>query len=310
MASVVIPTKDEEKIFKAIESAKENNPDEIIVVNDTESSEEYSSRLQAIKDIRYLECDGGTAAARNKGAEAAETEKILFLDADCYPEEDWHDEMSEALEEHDLIEGEVEYIGERCPFSRIVENRGEEGRFLTANLGVRKEVFENIKFDENYPIFREDTDFGIRVLEKGYSNSFCQAKVEHDAGKLTLSSFIKDQKRYETEAYFFKKFQGSGYLDHHIDRLGRVFYPKELAATMVLVAIISVIPLRPMAASTALIGFLAALSTGFTFLKMRNDGAEFCVKDWLKGMLYLPLGLGIKRFSLWKGGRSYRLFLI
>lgn len=310
MASVVIPTKDEEKIFTAIERTKDNNPDEIIVVNDTESSEEYSSRLQAIKNIRYIECDGGTAAARNKGAEAAETDKILFLDADCYPTENWHDEMSEALEEHDLVEGEVEYIGKRCAFSRIVENRGEQGRFLTANLGVRKEVFEEVKFDENYPIFREDTDFGIRILQEGYSSGFCHAKVEHDAGRLTLSSFIKDQKRYETEAYFFKKFQSSEYLDNHINRISRMVYPKELAATLVLAAIISAIPLRPLLALAGLIGFLVSLSAGFTLLKMRNDGAKFCVKDWLKGIIYLPLGLGIKRYSLWKGGYKNKVFVV
>ncbi|MFB6143776.1 MAG: glycosyltransferase family 2 protein, partial [Candidatus Nanohaloarchaea archaeon] len=269
-----------------------------------------AERLKSIEGIRYFECDGGTAAARNKGAEAANSDRILFLDADCYPEEDWHDKMSEALEEYDLIEGEVEYVGERCPFSRIVENRGEKGRFLTANLGVRKEVFEEIKFDENYPIFREDTDFGIRVLQQGYSNSFCHAKVEHDAGKLTLSSFIKDQKRYETEAYFFKKFQGTNYLEQHLSRFGRVFYPKEFAATLALVALTLSILIHPILGSTALIGFLAALTTGFTALKVKNGGAKFCVKDCLKGMLYLPLGLGIKRYSLWKGGYKNKVLVI
>lgn len=302
--SVVIPTRDDEKVFNAIERAKSEAPDQLIVVNDSESSEDYSKKLKDVSGIEYLEVEGGTAKARNIGAEKASNDKILFLDSDCYPVEGWKKRMEEALEEKDIAEGEVKYIGERTPFSRIVENRGEEGRFLTANLGVKKEVFEKVKFDESYAIFREDTDFGLRALEKGFNSIFVEAKVEHDAGKRTFKTFLKDQLRYETEPYFYQKFRGNEKLDDHISHAGQVLYPKELVFEGLVTTSILLSVLNPLALSGLVFSSLV-LSSYYSFSAMRDKGAEFSLTDWLKGLYTVPIGIFAKRYAIWKGALKY-----
>lgn len=309
MASVVIPTKDEEKIFKAIERADAEDPEEIIVVNDSESSESYKERIQKIDSIKYVEVEGGTAEARNRGAEEASSDIILFLDADCYPVEGWKDKMSKALENTDIAEGEVEYIGKRTPFSRIVENRGEKGRYLTANLGVRKEVFDQVQFDENYAIFREDTDFGISAEEKGFKTEFVHAKVEHDAGKRTVNKFIEDQQRYKTEPYFFQKFRENKELEKHLSHLGPVLYPLELIFTGFIAGSLLLTALNPLSISGAVSTSLF-LTTYYSFSAIQNKDASFSIKDWFKGLYALPISLFAKRYAIWKGAIHYGVKVI
>ncbi|WP_414836711.1 glycosyltransferase family 2 protein [Candidatus Nanohalococcus occultus] len=301
MASVVIPTKDEEKIFEAIEKAKEENPDEIIVVDEESSQRQYQEKLRSLEGIKYLTVSGGTAKARNKGIEEAENDKVLLLDADCYPTEKWHDKMSKALDQTDLAEGEVKYIGERCPLNKIVENRGEGNRFLTANLGLRKEVFEDVKFDENYDIFREDTDFGWSALQKGFTSQFVKgAMVEHDAGRYNLKGFVKDRLRYKTEDYFYNKFKDYELIDSEVSKIGPIYYPIEAGMTGALIATIIAAFISPYSLiGTA--GIMAFLSTYYTKTKADSKNARFCVKDWIKGLYYIPLGIVAKQYAVNRG---------
>ena len=307
--SVVIPTKDEEKIFKAIERTREQKPDEIIVVNEESSSEDYKEKLQNISDINYIEVEGGTAKARNRGAEAAESDKILFLDADCYPKDDWLEKMSKALNEIDLAEGEVEYIGRRTPFSRIVENRGEPGKFLTANLGVTSEVFDQVQFDENYPMFREDTDFGLRALKAGFESEFVRASVEHDAGRRTFSSYINDQKRYRTEPYFYSKFKENEKISDYVSKAGPILYPKELIFQIAILAGIIGTLITPFSLTLTVLCMIT-LSSYYTNMAMKQRDAEYSFKDFILGMFYIPIGMFAKRISIWKGSLEYGVFLI
>lgn len=309
MVSVVIPTKDDEKIFRTIKEVKKQNPEEIIVVNDISSSEQYSKRLKEIEGVKYIELEGGTAEARNKGAEEASEDKILLLDSDCYPTKGWMEKMADALDSIDIAEGEVEYIGDRTPFSRIVENRGEEGRFLTANLGVRSEVFEEVKFDENYELFREDTDFGIRALNNGFESNFVEAKVEHDAGNLDFRGFIKDQLRYTSEPYFFNKFRDDEKMEDHLSHIGPVLYPLELAATAAIVFTIG-LSIYESVGLLSIAAVLSALTSYRTVEKMKSRNARFSLKDWIKGLYYIPAGLFAKRYAIWKGSYKNKVLVV
>lgn len=296
-----MPTKNEEKIFTALERLKMQNPEEIIVVNDSGSRDKYSEKLEQLEYIEYIEAEGGgPARARNLGAEAASSDKIIFLDVDCYPTEEWLKRMEKGLEDSNIVEGEIEYIGERCRFSRVVENRGEKERFLTANLGVKKDIFDQIKFDEEYGLFREDTDFGFRALNSGYETKFVNAKVEHDAGRLNLKGFIQDQLRYVNEPYFVQKFKDDKRLDQEVRKIGPILYPIELGFTAALSLLLVVSLIIPQAL-IILIALMVFISTVDTATKVKGQDINFCLKDWLKGIYYIPLGLFAKRYAIWKG---------
>lgn len=305
MVSVIIPAKDEQKIFTAITAVKEQDPDEIIAVIEASSDEAYKHALKE-SDARYVEVEGGTAVARNKGAEVAESDKLVFLDADCYPTNGWLDAMEDALDEYDLVEGAVRYVGERCPFNRIVENTGNEFRFLTANLGVRKAVFEDVRFDDKYDIFREDTDFGWQALDAGYDSTFIDAEVEHDAGRHTFTSFIKERLRYTSEPFFVDRFSDSNLLDTEVSRLGPVLYPEELLVLGAL-AVSLVLGAATTVSFTPVLLLATLLSTYYTYQKMQTKNARFCPKDWLLGIVLIPTALAAKRYAIWKGALTYRV---
>ncbi|MBC5792913.1 MAG: glycosyltransferase family 2 protein [Nanohaloarchaea archaeon] len=306
MASIVIPTKDEDKIFTAMKRAKMQGPDEIIVVNEQSSSEPYKEKLSNMSGIRYFEVEGGTAKARNKGAEEAKSDKIIFLDADCYPQEGWLKAMEEALEQTDMAEGKVEYQGKRCPLNKVVENLGEEKRFLTANLGVRKEVFGRIQFDDAYDIFREDTDFGWRALKAGFKTQFVEnAGVDHDAGRYDLESFVKDRLRYKTEPYFYRKFKNYDLIDREVSKKGPVYYPKELVFSLLIIVSLAVSIFQPLAL-IATVSLMVFLSSFYTYSKINQGKARFCPIDWLKGLVYVPLGMLAKQYAITKGVWKWR----
>lgn len=216
--------------------------------------------------------------------------------------------MEEALTENDLVEGEVEYLGERCRFSRVVENRDQEGVFLTANLGVQKKVFEEIRFDEEYGLFREDSDFAFRALNKGFKNTFVHAKVMHHAGLLDLRGFVKDQLRYDSEPYFIQKFKGDPKLEDEVRRIGPILYPIELGFTIAFIFSVLAALIFPPATLLVLM-IMAGISTADTMVKLKSQDINFCFKDWLKGMIYLPVGLSAKRYAIWKGALERRTFV-
>lgn len=305
MVSVIIPAKDDQKIFRTITEVKKQEPDEIIVAVEASSSEVYKQALQE-SDATYVEVDGGTAVARNKGAEAAASDKLIFLDADCYPTAGWLEQMENALDEHDLVEGAVRYLGTRCPFNRLVENIGDEHRFLTANLGVRKEVFDEIQFDNRYRIFREDTDFGWRALEAGFTSTFVDAEVEHDAGRHSFDSFLNERFRYVSEPFFVQRFKDNELLETEVSRLGPMLYPKEFLMLLLLILSLGAAALTPFALFLTA-GIAATLSSYYTYEKMRTKDAQFCIKDWLKGLYWVPLGIAVKRYALWKGAITYKV---
>ncbi|MDY6768583.1 MAG: glycosyltransferase family A protein [Candidatus Nanohaloarchaea archaeon] len=307
--SVIIITKDEEKIFRALEEVKAQEPDEIIVVNDAGSSEAYTERLEAVDGIELVEVDGGRGAARNRGAAEASSDRVVFLDADCYPEEGWLETMEDALAEDDIVEGRVEYDGKRCPFNKLVENRGEEGRFLTANLGVRTAVFDEVQFDTGYNVFREDTDLGWRAQDEGFSSTFVDATVQHDAGRYTFTSFIRDRLRYVDEARFYRRFNGEKRLAEEVPQVGPVLYPVELLAAMLLVLTVAGGALTPVAWGGT-IALSAALSLSYTVSKMRSNDASVCIGDLLRGVIWVPPGILAKRYAIWKGAVKYNVFVV
>lgn len=306
---VVIPAYDDEEVFDAIEAVKAQDPDELVVVNAAASDEDYTARLKDVDGITYLEDDGGVAQARTRGARTAETDRVVFLDADCVPRDGWLGAMSRALEENDIVEGRVEYAGRRCPLSRLVENTWEPGRFLTANLGVRREVLEEVEFDPEYRIFREDTDFGWRAMDAGFEAAFADATVDHHAGRYSFRGFLQDRLRYVSEPYFVDKFRGDERLGGEISKLGPVLYPAELATALLLVATVAAAAIDPRAL-LGTVALSALLSLGYTVGKMQAEDAEFCPRDLLLGIVYIPTGYLVKRYAIWRGALRYKVAVV
>jgi glycosyltransferase involved in cell wall biosynthesis len=148
----------------------------------------------------------GAVRARNTGAMLAQGEVIAFIDDDCIPTESWLLNARPYFDEAKVLglEGRIttDHIGD--PDWRSVSNIGSEGiGFMTANLMVRSAVFQylggfDLRFDR--PHFREDTDFGWRMLDLGDVPHAEDVVVFHPAQRRNIT-----RESHEARAGFFEK---------------------------------------------------------------------------------------------------------
>ena len=106
-ATVVIPTCNEgEMVTMTVDSvlaAAGSLPFDVVVVDDG-STDGCCDPLRGASDaVRVIEGGGlGVARARNRGAEEAQGEMLVFLDAHCTVEPGWLDRLAEAMRRPDV----------------------------------------------------------------------------------------------------------------------------------------------------------------------------------------------------------------
>lgn len=138
--------------------------------------------------------NAGPAAARNRGAQAARADVLLFTDADCAPTAGWVSEMLSAFDSADVVGAKGTYLTDQTGLvPRFVQAEYEDrydrmtGQeridFVdTYSAGYRRQVFlENGGFDPIFPTACvEDQEFSFRLAAKGYRLVFVPgAQVRH-----------------------------------------------------------------------------------------------------------------------------------
>jgi glycosyltransferase involved in cell wall biosynthesis len=165
---------------------------------DNKSTDGSKEMLEGLGQIVVQEIERqGSYAARNKGIAASESEVVAFTDADCIPSAQWIEEGIKALieQEADLVSGNVRFLLSTPPTGaelwdavtnmQIAENIAQRGVSKTANLLVRREVFEKIG------LFPADMQSGGDVLWTGRATEagckliyHAPAEVAHPARRL------------------------------------------------------------------------------------------------------------------------------
>jgi GT2 family glycosyltransferase len=129
------------------------------------------------------------ASARNLGAARSRADVIAFTDADCEPEPEWLEKGIAALAEADIVQGRVLPLPGQGPFDRSLAVTGEYGLYETANLFVRRAVFERAGGFEILPgldlaqgvHFGEDAWLVWRAKRQGARTTFCMESVVRHA---------------------------------------------------------------------------------------------------------------------------------
>lgn len=205
--SVVVPARDAAATIGrtlACLAAQRGAPaHETIVVDDgsADATAEIAERAGA-RVIRGAH--GGPAAARNAGAAAARAPLLAFTDADCYPTPGWLAAGVAALADADLVQGRVEPEpgAELGPFDRTLRIERERGLYETANLLVRRELFERLGGFEDWLPARvgkplaEDVWLGWRARRAGARTAFsADALVHHAVFRRGAAGYVAERLR-------------------------------------------------------------------------------------------------------------------
>ncbi len=189
-------------------------PQELVLV-DNGSTDASLELLRAFAgahvagDVHVIE-EGrrGPSAARNAGVRLAKGELILFTDADCAPERDWLARMTEPFAETGIgaVAGRV--IGAPAVsaverFSTLYTLQLQErpdrvsrwtpwqGGYPTANLAVRRALFERIRgFDETM-MTGEDHDLCARLYALGGTLAYVPAARVLHHHRTTWSGMVR-----------------------------------------------------------------------------------------------------------------------
>ena len=153
--------------------AQQTFPDfEVVIVDQSDTPVEIPGNLRQLFRIRYLYSEErGMAVSRNKGWKEASGTVVAFTDDDCLPERDWLEKAARYFDANSIagLEGRIQSTHLGDPRYRSVSNVNFEGvGFMTANMFYRRDVLERIGgFDEQFRVFREDTDLAWRALQYG-----------------------------------------------------------------------------------------------------------------------------------------------
>lgn len=176
------------RLLASLRPQVEGKPDrEMIVLNDGSHDAAYDLALAAHKNwIRYIPCprNGGIAAARNRLAQEARGDFILYTDDDCEAPEFWADWACAVLAanpELDVLAGTTKglFDGRQGFFGRVWAHYGlipwphfssDFQRFVTACLAIRRQLLlgaGGFRMKPEWGGVGEDSDLSRRLVQAG-----------------------------------------------------------------------------------------------------------------------------------------------
>lgn len=210
-ASVIIPARDAQdtlpRTLAALATQAIDGGFEVVVVDDGSSDRTAAvAREAAVRVLSQRRL--GPAAARNLGAENTSGDVLAFCDADVFPAPGWLEAGTRALQAADIVQGCVlpDPSARLGPFDRTIWVTGAAGLWETANLFVRRELFERLGGFEEWlrprsgKALAEDVWFGYRARRLGARSSFCPEALAHHA------VFERDWREYASERWRLQYF--------------------------------------------------------------------------------------------------------
>jgi len=235
--SIIIPVYNSSLTLKeCLDSIFESNFKNIEVIVVSDYSSDNSVEIAKKYNCKIIELNGnkGPAFARNKGAESAEGDILLFLDSDVIINKDSLDLVSKKFDSQDVnaIQGiyshepNYKYIATQFYQSYLCyyvwpQSKKYATTLVTACFGIRKKIFEELKgFDTKMKKANcEDEQFGYILIKKGYKililrNLQIEHRVNYNIAKFIQKRFAQDVDRikfYLREKTYSNKIKQTNY---------------------------------------------------------------------------------------------------
>lgn len=150
--TVIIPARDAgptlRRTLAALRAQTLQAEFEVIVVDDGSRDQTPAIARQQGDFVRLISTGSsqGPGAARNLGVSQARSPVLAFTDADCFPAPGWLAQGLDRIADADLVQGRVapDPTVPRTPFDRSLVVAGDGGFYQTANLFVRRELFDAV----------------------------------------------------------------------------------------------------------------------------------------------------------------------
>jgi len=181
---------------------------EVIVIDGGSTDGTTKMFSKKFPNVRlFLEKNKGRPVARNKGWKYAKGQIVVYTDDDCRVDENWLRFLVSGFDskETGAVGGPLLLLHQPKSIRNIFKGTpmGEfylgdkkilTEELITANLAVKREVFERNRFDETLIHDLEDIDFCRSLMSTGYDLVYLpQAIVHHNINpkRLTISSALR-----------------------------------------------------------------------------------------------------------------------
>lgn len=198
--TVIVPAYNAEDVLgpclQSLLDQRDPPPDYAVIVVDDASTDATISVAEAHCDrfadagigyeILRQQQRGGPAKARNRGAAAAESELLIFTDADCELTPEWLREMLAPFADPTVAAVKGAYLTRQTELGarftqaelderyRMLERAETVDVVFSYSAGFRREVFAGLGgFDASFPVAdNEDTDLSWRLVAAGHKAVF------------------------------------------------------------------------------------------------------------------------------------------
>jgi glycosyltransferase involved in cell wall biosynthesis len=216
-ASVIIPMHNAAGTIReqldGLGVATQHTPDAEIIVVDNRSTDDGAAVVAdwvrvTGASVRIIEAHdkAGEPYARNVGWQSAESERILFCDADDVVSPPWVRALVDILREHRYATGPLDTVRLNDP--RIVDLRGQalfhskpmlEGGIPFAhgcNMGFQRRALEELGgFDESF-LIACDIEIAVRAWTKGIELKWVEDALVHYRLRSTVTEVYRQARAY------------------------------------------------------------------------------------------------------------------
>lgn len=245
MISVIIPVYNDKRVENTIKSLKNNSYSEYeVILVDNNSTDSSIKEIAEKHEIKYiLAKQPSSYIARNKGAELAQGDILVFLDSDCVVADNFLQNIFKAFEENiDGLMGKINGINknktaemEQRFYEEITADflNNEQKRLTridTRNFAIKKQVFEKLKGFNTELKFGGDMEFGARLHDGNFNIVYNdQVIVEHE-NETKIYRIIKKRIRQNADNRNIVKHHDQEFIKKYFPHL--IFYPKNILTTI------------------------------------------------------------------------------